>query len=300
MKPDLSVLIPSRNELFLARTVADVLTHSEARTEVIVVLDGAPAIEPLPEDRRVRVVEMPEAIGQRAATNLACWMSDARYVMKLDAHCALGPGFDRILIEDMAGHDDWTVVPTMYNLHAFDWVCQECGHRRYQGPSGPCQKCGGETARDIVWQPKPNPETTAMRFDRELRFQYWRAYKRKQQGDLVETMCLLGACWMLTRERYWELNICDEAHGGWGQQGVEVALKTWLSGGRLICDKRTWFAHMFRTAGGDFGFPYPLTNAEVERAREYSRNLWLGDNWPQAIHPLAWLIEKFKPVPGWE
>lgn len=294
---ELSILIPARNELFLANTIADVLAHIEADTEVIVVLDGAPALTPLPTDPRVRVVELAESIGQRAATNLAARMSEAKYVMKCDAHCAFGQGFDRILIEDM--QDDWTIVPKMYNLHAFDWVC-ECGYRRYQGRSGPCEKCGGEMRREMVWQPKRNPETTAMRFDRDLHFQYWRAYRKQQTGDLVDTMSLLGACWMLTREKYWELGICDEGHGSWGQQGTEVACKTWLSGGRLVCDKRTWFAHMFRTQGGDFGFPFPITGADVQRARDYSKNLWLGGNWPQAVHPLSWLIDKFAPVPGWE
>lgn len=299
MTPDLSILIPARNEMFLSRTVQDILEHSEADTDIIVVLDGAPADPPLLSDPRVHVVELQESIGQRAATNLAARLSEARYVMKLDAHCALGQGFDRILLEDIAGHDDWTIAATMRVLHAFDWVCTQCGTRRYQGPSGDCEACGGETEMGMVWRVKPNQETTAMYFDRELRNHHWPEYKCHQQGDLVETMSVGGACWMLTRDRYWALDICDEDHGSWGQQGIEVACKTWLSSGRLICDRRTWFAHLFRT-GGDFGFPYPLTNAEVEQAREYSHNLWLTDSWPQAVRPLSWLIERFAPVPGWE
>ena len=37
---DLSVLIPARNEMFLQRTVDDVLKYKQADTEIIVVLDG--------------------------------------------------------------------------------------------------------------------------------------------------------------------------------------------------------------------------------------------------------------------
>jgi len=225
--------------------------------------------------------------------------------MKLDAHCAVGQGFDRIMMEDM--QDNWTMVPRMYNLHAFDWLCQECGHRKYQGRTpDACPKCGGHMERDILWKEKHNPDTTAMRFGSDLHFQYWREYKKRQKGNLVDTMSLLGACWMLTREKYWELNICDERHGSWGQQGTEVACKTWLSGGRLVCNKRTWFAHMFRTQGGDFGFPYPQSQAAVRRARKYSHELWIPNGinempaWDKAIHPMSWLIEKFAPVPGWE
>ena len=294
---DLSVLIPARNEEFLARTVQCVLDAIEADTEIIVVLDGAPANPPLPDG--VRVIELDQSIGQRAATNLAARHSEAKYVMKLDAHCSVGQGFDRIMMEDM--HDNWTMVPMMYNLHAFDWVCQSCKQRKYQGPTpDACQRCGGKMEREILWRAKPRPETTAMCFDSDLKFQYWRKYKRRQQGDLVETMSILGACWLLTRDKYWELNICDEGHGGWGQQGTEVACKTWLSGGKLICTKKTWFAHLFRTQGGDFGFPYPLSGSAVQKARDHSKKLWIEGTWPKAIHPLSWLIEKFAPVPDWE
>jgi glycosyltransferase involved in cell wall biosynthesis len=301
----LSVLIPARNEQFLAKTIENVLANIEADTEIIVTLDGEWADPVIQDHERVTVLFHPKSVGQRAATNDAARLSSAKYVMKLDAHCAVGPGFDRIMIEDMQGHDDWTMVPKMYNLHAFDWVCKNCGKHRYQGRSGPCRECGGETYQDIVWRAKHNPVVTSMRFDRELHFQYWGEYKRRQHGNLVDTMSILGACWLLTRDKYWELNICDEGHGSWGQQGTEVACKTWLSGGRLVVNKRTWFAHMFRTQGGDFGFPYPLSNKDIDKARAYSRRLWEPSNpdqlpkWDKAVHPLSWLIEKFAPVPGW-
>ena len=302
--PDLSVIIPARNELWLNHTIADVLAHSEADTEVIVILDGQWPAEPIPDNDRVILVHLSESIGQRAACNLGARISQAKYLMKLDAHCSVGQGFDRIMLEDM--QSDWTMVPKMYNLHCFDWVCRECGHRRYQSPSGPCEKCGGETERELVWYAKPNPETTAMRFDRNLKFAYWPGYKKRQSGDLVDTMSILGACFLLTRERWFDLDICDEEHGSWGQQGTEVACKTWLSGGRLVCTKKTWMAHMFRTQGGDFGFPYPLSGREVGQARTYSKQLWRADDpsqmpaWDKAIYPLAWLIDKFAPVPDWD
>ena len=292
----LSILIPARNEMFLAKTVENLLENIEDDTEIIVGLDGAWAEPGIPQHPRVTVVYFPESIGQRAMTNKLCKLSKAKYVMKLDAHCAVGKGFDRILLEDIK--DDWTILPKMYNLHAFDWVCKSCGNRRYQGKSGKCEKCGGEEERDIVWKPKPSPETTSMKFDKNLKFGYWTEYKKHQKGDLVETMSILGACFMLSRKRYWELNICDESFGSWGQQGTEVACKTWLSGGKVIVDKRTWFAHMFRTQGGDFGFPYPQSGKQVEHARKLSRELFLKGKW-KSKYDLNWLINKFNP-PDWK
>lgn len=296
---DLSILIPSRNEIFLARTIADILEHSTAATEVIAVLDGGWADPPIPQHERVTVVHLPESIGQRAATNLAARIAKGRYLMKCDAHCAFAPGFDSVLLADM--QDDWTVAPTMKNLHAFNWVCKACGHATYQGPPR-CEQCqSADVEMDVVWIAKPSPNSTSFTFDKTMHFQYWRDYAKRPeaQGDLSESMSLQGSCWMLTKKKYFELNVCDEQFGSWGQQGVEVACKTWLSGGRVMVNKKTWYAHMFRTQQG-FSFPYPQSGRQVEHARQLSRDLFPTDKWQGAVRPFSWLLEHFAPVPNWE
>jgi len=298
---DLSILIPARNEMFISNTVEDILKNKRGKTEIIVGLDGEWAEPGIDDHMDVRIVYVSESLGQRAMTNKLCRLSKAKYVIKCDAHCAFDEGFDVKMMEAMKGHDNWTMVPIMRNLHAFDWVCKN-GHRRYQGPSGPCTECGEPTTRDIVWFAKPSPASTSYCFDKTMHFQYFNEFKKRPegQGDITPTMSLQGSFFMLTRDKYWELDICDEKHGSWGQQGVEVACKTWLSGGQVMVNQKTWYAHMFRTQGGDFGFPYPQSQKQVEKAREYSRGLWLGNKWPLAKHNLQWLIDKFAPVPDWE
>jgi len=297
---DLSIIIPSRNEMFLARTIEDILQHIEADTEIIVVLDGQWAEPPIPDNPKVILVHYSESIGQRAATNVAARISQAKYVLKCDAHCSFDQGFDRKMIEMMHGHDDWTTVPIMRNLHAFDWVCED-GHRRYQSPSGPCKECGKPTQMDIVWIAKKSPQSLSYCFDSEPHFQYFGEYSKRPeaQGKITESMSLQGSCFMLTRKKYRELNICDENFGSWGSQGIEVAVKTHLSGGKVMVNHDTWYAHMFRTQGGDFGFPYPLSGGQVDGAKKYARELFFKSKWNKQIHPLSWLIEKFYPVPGW-
>ena len=116
---DLSIVIPARNEMFLNNTINSILSKCEADTEVIAICDGSWAVEPIPQHERVTVVYHPESIGQRAATNEGARLSQAKYFMKCDAHCDFDKGFDRKLMEDC--EYDWTVIPSMYNLHAFDW-----------------------------------------------------------------------------------------------------------------------------------------------------------------------------------
>ena len=305
---DLSIIIPARNELFVAKTVENLLENIRGdKTEIIVVLDGQWADPGIPQHEKITILYYPESIGQRACCNRAVSISDAKYIMKVDAHCSFAEGFDVAMIKDM--QPDWTFVPLMKNLHAFNWVCESVlhldrkdkerqKHTRYQGKSGDCTVCGKPTVRDILWFAKPSPNSTSYRFDNTLHFQYWGDYKKRQVGDLPISMSIQGSCFMVTKENWWAKELCDEKHGSWGQQGTEVACKTWLSGGEVRINKKTWYAHMFRTQGGDFGFPYP--NPGISKARKYSRELFLNDKWDKAIHPLSWLIEKFAPVPDWD
>ena len=130
LKYDLSILIPARQEAFLSETLVDLLKNIRRKTEIIVVLDGAPELKPLPEDPRLTVIRHYESVGQRKATNEACKLSNAKYVMKTDAHTAWDEGFDVKLMANM--QDDWTVVPVMRNLWVFDWVCPKDSFTHYQ------------------------------------------------------------------------------------------------------------------------------------------------------------------------
>lgn len=295
---ELSVIIPARNEMFLKNTVEDVLLNSNEITEIIVIMDGAWADPAIVQHKRVKVIYNPKPKGQRAAVNQGVAISKAKYIMKLDAHCALDKNFDIKLTENI--EENWTVVPRMYNLHVFDWVCDVCKKRTYQGPIPTvCGDCQNKTfTRDIVWKPKPSPETDYMCYDRHLHFQYWSGAKKREsaKNTIDDLMCGLGACFFMEKKRYIEIGGLDEKHGSWGQMGVEIAHKSWLSGGRQVINKNTWFAHMFRTQDG-FSFPYP--NSGTEQAREYSRSLWIDGKWKPAKYTFNYITEKFKP-PQWE
>jgi len=315
---DLSILIPSRNEMFLKNTIEDILKNSEADTEVIATLDGAWVNPPIEQHERVKIVYVPSAIGQRAATNIAARLSKAKYVMKCDAHCSFDKGFDRKMIEFMQEHgDDVTSVPIMRNLWAFDWKCQKCGKKWYQGPTptkcqetnykGTGQPCDSKKfRRKMLWIGKNNPQSWSYCFDSEPHFQYFEDYKHRlgvkaaaKETGFSETMSLQGSCFMATREKYWELKLCDEELGNWGNQGIEVAVKTWLSGGRVLVNHRTWYAHMFRTQGGDFSFPYEQRGKHVSRTKKRVKELFWNNKYEKQIYPLSWLVEKFWPVKGW-
>lgn len=318
MNYDLSILIPARNEEWLPQTVADLLKNKRGSTEILVGLDGYDVA--IPDHKDLTILREPVSIGQRAMQNKLAKLSKAKYVMKADAHTAWDEGFDVKLMNRM--EDDITMVPQMFNLHVFNWRCKSCGMEWYQGPQPTA--CRNETCESIswnadnnptyatnfekklIWHPRgdgclngtckggrPNPRSGAYRFNKNLQFKYFPELGGKlPRKDLQETMSLQGSCFLCTRENYWSKGLCDESWGSWGQQGSEVALKTWLSGGRVLCNFDTWYAHLFRTQKG-FSFPYPHSGRSQQDARKISQDIFLNNKWPQQIHPLSWLLKKF-------
>jgi len=298
--PELSVVIAAREEEFLSNTVDEVLEKSEGDTEVIVILDGYWPDPGLKQHPKVTIIHHEESIGQRAGINEGVRLSEAKYMMKLDAHCNLSQGFDVQLMKDY--EPDQTVVPRMYNLHVFDWKCRKCGFRVYQGAKPKtCEKCGSQyIKKKLVWKEKRNPESDYMRFDSDLKFQYWREFKKRPEakGQITDLMSFIGACWFMSIDRYWEIDGLDEGHGSWGMVGTEIAMKSHSSGGRLVVNKNCFFGHLFRTGNG-FGFPYKLSGNQVGRARKYCKNMWRENRWGKQVRPLSWVMDKFWPVPGW-
>lgn len=322
---DLSIVIPSRNEMFLKRTIEDLLDHIEADTEIIAIADGAWPDPVIAQHPKVNVIFHSDSVGQRAAANEACRIATGKYIAKVDAHCSFDQGFDKKMLEGFAEvGDNVTMVPIMRNLWAFDWKCFTCGWKKYQGPTPEkCEQCGNELVyqgldsppehlkkairRKMLWVGKKNPQSTSYCFDSEPHFQYFEDWKHRPQYEsdkkekgFTETMSLQGSFFMCTKEKYIELDLCSEMFGSWGNQGIEVAVKTWLSGGRVLVNHRTWYAHMFRTQGGDFSFPYPQSGREVAKTKTKVKDLFYNRKWDKAIYPLSWLIEKFWPVPGWD
>jgi len=307
---DLSIVIPARNEMFLKQTIEDILKHKKGNTEIIVGLDGAWADPVLPQYDDLNVIYEPVSIGQRAMTNQCVRLAQGKYIMKVDAHCSFDDGFDVKMIEGFKQvGDNVTMVPVMRNLHVFDWKCYKCGWKTYQGKTPEkCPECGATgkyIRRKIRWVGKSNPQSTSYCFDSEPHFQYFKewtktdTYKEQLKTGFTETMSLQGSCFMVTKDKYWELNLSDEQFGSWGSQGIEVACKTWLSGMRVLVNHSTWYAHLFRTQGGDFSFPYPQSISQVQNAKKRAKDIFFNNKWVKQEKPLLWLIEKFWPVKGW-
>lgn len=281
-----SVIIPSRNERFVKNTVEDVLRNSRGDIEVIVVLDGWWPDPPLPDDSRVIVLHRGTPMGMRAAINGASAIAKGQFLLKCDAHCLFGEGFDEILKADCA--DNWIVIPRRYALDAENWTLQD--NRKspvdYHYLSCP------------IWSIKE-------RDDYSMHGLEWRDRARERRGnpqyDIDEQMSFQGSCWFMSATHFRDHlgGMSEVGYGIFAQEPQEIGNKTWLGpwDGRVMVNKKTYYAHLHK--GKQYGRGYRLSNSELHHAHVYAAKYWMNNKWAERGHDLEWLVDRFWPVPTW-
>ena len=279
----LSIIIPSRCEEFLQQTIDDIFLHSELGNdmEVLVGLDGwFPKKENGTYDLelkdwaaefkfspRIKLFHNLEPIGQRAMQNKLIRYSDAKYIMKLDAHVSMSQGFDKVMVEIMEANPNIVLVPALGNLHVYDWICP-LKHRTYQGKKDKCEQCGDSNLKkELVWEISSKLYSDFY-FDKDLIFQFGDPERFDMLGEVKGVQ---GSGFMVSRENYWKWNLCDESWGSWGQQGYEVYKKTIKNGGKVFCTRKSFMGHFFRKIDE---FPYERDQKQINMAYQKSKELF--------------------------
>lgn len=277
-----SIIIPARNEQFLQPTIKELLSNARGEVEVIAVLDGYWPTPPLKDDPRLRLIHIGESKGMRNAINSAVAIARGEYIMKLDAHCMVGEGYDIELAKSCKGN--YVVVPRRKRLDAENWCIQDVGkpdidYMYLSYPDEPSD-FGGVGLNGKVWDELNKKD--------EL---------RKQK--ITDLMSFQGSCWFMKRDYFYELELMDEEnYGEFWNEAQEIGLKAWLSGGRVIRNKNTWYAHLHK--GKKYGRGYFLAKDSLNKGSQYTARWmqWRGA-WDKQTKPLSWLIKKFNP-PTWD
>ena len=279
-----SIIIPSRNEQFLQKTIDDILAKAEGEIEVIAVLDGYQPDPSLKKDSRVRIVHHDKPKGLRLAVNAGVAVAKGKYIMKTDAHCLFDKGFDVKLAADC--EKNWVAVPTRKRLDAEKWEVKDVGKpdidylylsfvdsKSNWGVDGP-------GFAGIKWRQKNH--------DKALR-----------KDLIVDCMTFQGSCWFMHKTYFYELELLDHGNYGYfGMEAQEIGFKAWLSGGRVIRNKKTWYAHLHK--GHRYGRGYVIGKGTLVKPTQFANKWIIGEAWHKQTLDLKWLIDKFAPVPEWE
>jgi len=279
----LSIIIPSRNEIFLQKTIIDVLNKSTGEVEVFPILDSyEPPASELVDDPRVKYIRLPaqKYTQKRHGINLAVSISKGKYVMSLDAHCMLGEGFDEIIVKDL--EDDWVAVPRRNRLDAKNWCIQTQSDTR---PPIDYEY--------LMWPPQFIP--------RAFHGFKWDAKTLKNWDIKVDdTITMQASCWIMHKTYFNKMGFMQiEGYSGWGMEAEELCFSTWLTGGRVVTNKNTWYAHLHK--GKEYGRMYFMTRHSQRMCNAFAYDFWINDRpLKNRIHNFEWLIDKFMPMPGWK
>ena len=252
----LSVIIPSYRDPLLIKTIDSLLLNSELgdQLEIIAVLDGYWATFELRGDPRVEYVHLGKNRGMRGAINAGVDVARGEFIMRLDEHCSFGKGYDKILTESCKENEIMTA--RRYFLDPVKWeVMQDKGYVDYE---------------KLVIQ---NVSDTVRKFSGKP----WKERDEKRKDVMIdETEAQQGSMWIANREFFLKTvgELDTEGYGSLIQDSVEVSMKYWKAGGKLLLNKNTWFAHKFR------GFPRTHNNgspenpAQNEKGYKHALDLW--------------------------
>lgn len=291
--PKLSVIIPSYNCQYVSRTVDDIFSKAKEEIEVIVLLDNYWPTPLINDHKNLIIVHKGKQTGMRDSINLGVEIATGKYIAKCDDHCLFGEGFDVALKKE--SQENWLQVPSKYSLDAKTWTIVRQAVE-YEFMAFPYSSKSGIGLYSKKWLGKNgiNPPNR--------RVSEW-YYKENERINIKidDIMIIQGSFWFMEKQHF--INI-----GGlfnyktMYQEPQELTFKTWLSGGKVVVNKNTWYAHMYK--GDDFGDEphirgYELNLNAMRKTERYGNWFWMNDKWELATRKMKWLIDKFSPIPSW-
>ncbi len=278
----LSIVVPAFREPFLNKTVDSLLENATGEVEVIAVLDGYDPGGPMSVDSRVKIVKLDKNLGMRGTLNAGIAVATGEFLMKIDAHCAVGEGYDQILTADC--QENWLMVPRRYHLDEETWT-----------------KSTRWPVRDYHYLSFPG--TADPSYGYSLQVQNWEKWNDLEIDD---TPSFQGSGWVANRKYFMKhIGFYDdrpETYGSFAQDQQETGLKYWLGGGEIKVNKKTWYAHLqkrgYHYKEGTFSHKHKKDSLHIH-GNEWGTKHWMNNEEAGMLHKFEWLVEKFWPIPTW-
>jgi len=218
----------------------------------------------------------------RESINRGVQLSNGNYIMKIDEHCLVSHGYDIGLIADCEEHD--VIIPRRYRLSPAAWMIEEDGrapvdymHIDYAFQRINDKRCG---LHGNIW-------------------------KRKERAEILidETPTMQGSCYFMPRKHWDEVlvELDSDLYGNFTHEAQEISCKTWFTGGRVMVNKKVFYAHWHKgKKGRNYGFStqqYINHGKSMNEGRIFCREYWL--NTKDYKYDWEWFMTKFPDMPGW-
>lgn len=216
--------------------------------EVVVVLDGYEPTFELVQDPRVRYIRQANT-GMRGAINTGVREARGEFIARFDEHCMVAKNWDKIIL-DGPFEDNWIMTLSRHELDPVKWevmskepknfskliICEDLAKRKFAG---------------VTWRSRN---------------------KEMANVDIAETMAMQGSFWIMHKS-WWEKVIGELQEEGYQklyQDSVEMTFKTWQAGGKLMLNKKTWYAHKHRS----FKRTHNINGVDSQKSFDYALKVW--------------------------
>jgi len=233
-KEMISIIIPSLNEgQFLQQTIEAIYATTRAEFEIIIVDDAS-------SDGSTEHIDWgnypgllfhrnSERLGLIRSRILGSTFARGSYLVFMDAHCNPEPGWELALLEASHKYQDRTITaPVIPMLDATTW-------RNY-----------------------PHQVGQTMTFDQNLDMAWCATLGLNFDNGCWQSPVFAGNCFLVSRIFYEELGGLDNGLTFWGAENIDLSLRCWMFGGKVLVVKSSVVGHMFKS-----GFNYALTQEDI-------------------------------------
>lgn len=275
-----SIIIPARGEKIenLERTINNIYSNATGDFEVILGMNESSQYPTggFANNKNFRYVSFDQNIGIKGNINALAALATGKYIYKSDAHCSFGKSFDEILQQNM--EDDWVVTPRFYVLNGETWQVQD------------------ERFYDYFYLSCPFTDPRGLRFKAGGHWPERTKERLESHPTVDETPQIHGSGWFMTKDRFFELGGFPlQDPYGHGQEPLWLGLRNWLMGGKVMVNKKTWYAHLHQNSN-ERG--YPEDKAHTERTYNLVAEHFIK-NKGDYLYDFDWFVNKFMPMPSW-
>ena len=207
--PDVSLVIPIRNEWFLEKTIASLRLSMQALPELVLVMDGPQATPPYIIDwpkNLLRIVNLPYRHGSSRAMHEGIKASSGLHIVTLEAHMGFPTKWLGVMLRYIAC--------TPRNI-----VCCSCEEADQKGDIWSTY-----SGANLVYG--TSPEETKLRTPLGA--------KKTAGVSVLTTGIASGHCYGFTRARYKEIGEPWKYGRGLGYDAQDLSLTNWICGGETI------------------------------------------------------------------
>uniref|UniRef100_A0A182W990 Ricin B lectin domain-containing protein n=1 Tax=Anopheles minimus TaxID=112268 RepID=A0A182W990_9DIPT len=280
--PPTSIVIVFFNEAWsvVLRTVHSVLDRSPSQlVKEIVLVDDCSTLANLKTELdeyfrpypKVRVIRAPSRLGLIRARIYGAKNTTSEVITFLDAHVECTVGWLEALLDVVARNDTTIAIPTI------DWIDEKS-----------MQLIANKSIKYVG------------AYDWDLNFGWWyrSSLKKKYDNMMVpfDTPAMAGGLFSINRTFFERLGWYDEGFDIYGIENIELSMKSWMCGGKMVTVPCSRVAHIQK-----IGHPY-LHNEKKDVVRANSIRLaevWM-DEYKHVIFDIhgipRYLEEEFGPI----